>query len=469
MQLAVVGLGTMGANIARNAARNGAKVPVYNRTTETMEQFMKDYASEGDFVACKSYEEIKAAMEPPRAVLIMVKAGTAVDAVIADLLEHLEPGDIIIDGGNSHYPDTERRYKELQEKGIGFLGMGVSGGEEGALMGPSMMPGGDKKAWETMEPLLTKMAADDGAGGKCVAYIGEGGSGHFVKMVHNGIEYGVMQLIAESYDVLKNIGGMTNEQLAETYGAWNENGFLRSFLVEITAKIFAKKDPDTDADLIDMIVDRAGQKGTGKWTTFAAMDYGVAIPTINAAVDARIISGSTDLRKHGKAMPHVTDVQEPAPRPQQLRSMVRNALKQSIITSYNQGFTLMKVASHEHEWSVDLSECARIWRGGCIIRSDLLPEYQHAFSSDSAAAKAAHDEIISRFQGEKQTNWRQVVELGVARGISLPAMSASLMYFDSLQRDKLPQSLVQAQRDFFGAHTFERTDKDGKFHVEWEE
>lgn len=465
--IALIGLGTMGANLARNAARNGAKVSVYNRTTETMEQFMKDFGDEGEFVACKTEEELVQSLPKPRAIVLMVKAGPAVDAVIEGLSSHLEKGDILIDAGNSHYEDTERRVEDLKKKGISFLGMGVSGGEEGALHGPSMMPGGDEKAWKKVQPLFEKMAAEDGLGGKCISYIGPGGAGHFVKMVHNGIEYGIMQLIAESYDVLKNVGGYTNEELAETFAHWNEGDDLRSFLIEITAKIFEKEDDQGKGMLIDKIADRAGQKGTGKWTTISALHLGVAIPTINAAVDARIISGSTDLRKRHSDTPLTKDLEEPMPPREKLRLTARSALHLSTITAYAQGMELMRVASEEYGWKLNLEECARIWLGGCIIRSAQLQLFMDMFSDDNARKSSAASAANAIFGGEKQVYWRQLLELASSRGVTIPAHCASLSYYDALRREHLPQNLVQAQRDFFGAHTFERTDKDGTFHADW--
>lgn len=469
-QLGVIGLGTMGANLARNAARNGAKVAVFNRTTETMHEFMKQYGKEGNFIPCKTYEELMRSTDSPRAILLMVKAGPAVDAVIDDLLPLLSEGDIIIDGGNSHFPDTERRAVELKEKGIRFLGMGVSGGEEGALMGPSMMPGGDITAWEDCRDLFERMAADDGLGGKCVAYVGEGGSGHFVKMVHNGIEYGIMQLIAESYDILKSVGSYSNEELADTFSAWNNGVDLQSFLIEITSAIFRKKDDMGKGDLIDVIQDAAGQKGTGKWTTVSALDLGVAIPTINAAVDARIISGSADLRNRSgdQKLPYTPDLEEPMPPREKLRHMVRSGLHLSTLCTYKQGFVLMDAASKEYDWNLDLSECARIWLGGCIIRSVLLKTFMDILGDDAAKQKSGRLKIKEAFEGEQQVYWRLLQELAASRGIPIPAMSASLSYYDAMRREKLPQNLVQAQRDFFGAHTFRRIDKDGTFHAEWE-
>lgn len=459
LQLGVIGLSTMGGNLARNAAHNGATVAVYNRTTEKMEEFIKAHGSEGDFVACKTLKDFCDALEGPRAILIMVKAGKPVDDVIAEILPFLSPDDILIDGGNSHYNDTERRVKELTGRAR-FIGMGVSGGEEGALKGPSMMPGGDKNAFEEVKPLLEKMAADDGDGGKCVAYIGEGGAGHFVKMVHNGIEYGIMQLIAESYDVLHREGKMSNDELADLFGAWNKSDMLDSFLMEITEKVLRKK--EGDIYLVDVIKDAAGQKGTGKWTTEAAFTFGVAVPTITAAVDARIVSSGKDFRTMmSKGNPlHPVDADT-----KDLAKHVETALSLSVANAYAQGFQLMTEASKEKNWNLNMSETARIWRGGCIVRSVLLKSYQKMFAGDKDAAEF----IRIKFSKDAQYSWRSVVAHGALRGIPLPAMSASLSYFDAYRTERLPQNIVQAQRDFFGAHTYERLDKPGTFHTEWEE
>lgn len=465
-QLGVIGLGTMGANLARNAARNGAKVAVYNRTTETMHEFIKAHGKEGTFVPCKTYAELLRSLDTPRAIMIMVKAGGPVDAVIEELLPDLEEGDILIDGGNSHYADPERRTVALGEKGIRFLGMGVSGGEEGALHGPSMMPGGDKSAWKDMSGLFTKMASNDGIGGKCIAYMGPGGAGHFVKMVHNGIEYGVMQLIAETYDVLKNVGGHSNAELAEIYERWNEGDDLRSFLVEITAKIFARDD-----DIIDLIADRAGQKGTGKWTTNAALELGVPIPTINAAVDARILSGDIEKRsaRNLSEFPVELDEQPMSPAGKhRLCQQARAALECSILCAFNQGFQLLEIGSKEYDWKIDLSEVARIWRGGCIIRAAFLAKFQLACNSDEGAAASGCREILERFGDGRQADWRTFVLIATAHGVGIPAVAVSLSYYDTIRRERLPQNLIQAQRDFFGAHTYERVDQEGVFHTEWE-
>jgi 6-phosphogluconate dehydrogenase len=448
----------MGANLARNAARNGATVSVFNRTAERTKEFMKDHGTEGSFVACDDLASLVGGLASPRAILIMVKAGDAVDDMIHNLVPLLQKGDMLIDGGNSHYRDTERREKDLAAKGIHFIGMGVSGGEEGALNGPSMMPGGSKEAIAAMMPLLQPMAADDGAGGKCVAYIGAGGAGHFVKMVHNGIEYGMMQLIAECYDILKKIGGYTNKELGALFDAWNATPYLRSFLIEITGKIFKAKDGAND--LIDVILDKAGQKGTGKWTTDAAMHYGVAVPIITSAVDARIISGAKEFRvQRSKEAPR-TLIDANVPTKDALARQVQTALELGFISAYAEGFLLLSTAGSEEKWNLSMADIARTWRGGCIIRSGIVEKYQAMFAGDTNAQK----ELRTLFDGERQHDWRSVVMLAVAKGIPVPALSASLASYDAYRTERLPQNLIQAQRDFFGAHGFERIDKEGTFH-----
>lgn len=458
--LGVIGLGTMGANLARNAARNGAKAVVFNRTTEKTDAFMKEFGKEGDIIATNSLKDFVESLTPPRPILLMVKAGDAVDEVIEELRPLLSDGDILIDGGNSHYRDTERRVRDAS--GYQFLGMGVSGGEEGALNGPSMMPGGSKEAFEILKPLLTKMAAADGIGGKCVAYIGEGGTGNFVKTVHNGIEYGLMQLMAESYHLLKQLGQLSNGEIADVFTTWSTSDDLRGFLMEITAQIFRTKDDAGKNDLIDIIKDAAGQKGTGKWTTDAALSYGVAVPTITAAVDARIVSSAKDFRiNQSKLTPLETD--DVPVEKEELIVQVREALELSMLNVYAQGLQLLTVASKEEGWNLNLPEIMRIWRGGCIIRSLINEQYQQAFAGD----KKMIEEIRARFRGERQQHWRHIVALGALRGIPLPAMSASLSYYDAYRSSWLPQNLIQAQRDFFGNHGFERLDKEGAFHGTW--
>lgn len=459
-QLAVIGLSTMGANIARNAARNGATVVVYNRTTEKAEEFMAKHGNEGKFVLATTLPEIVKSMQAPRAVLVMVK-DSGVDAVIEELAPLLSKGDVIIDGGNSHYRETQRREKKVAARGVKYVGMGVSGGEEGALNGPSMMPGGDKAALEPLMPLFRKMSADDGAGGECVAHIGPDGAGHFVKMVHNGIEYAVMQLLAEAYHLLGSVGKMTNDQMADLFASWNAEGNLSSFLTEITVTALRKKDDVTGEPLLDVIMDKSGQKGTGRWTVEAGFEYAVSVPSITAAVDARIVSGGKDFRVaqakrdalYGDTSYHLENFVD----------AVKVALELSIINAYAQGFQLLSAASVEEKWDLNLSEICRIWRGGCIIRSALLPQYQKIFAGDMAAA----ENLRARFGKEEQLQWRHVVATGPLHAIPLPAMSASLSYYDAYRTARLPQNLIAAQRDLFGAHTFERLDKEGAFHVDW--
>ncbi len=459
IHLGLIGLGTMGANLARNAAHNGARVSVYNRTPEKTDAFLVAHGSEGEFVAAKTIEEFVSSMQSPRAIILMVKAGEAVDEMIDQLLPHLAGGDMLVDAGNSHYRDSARRTAALEGKGIRFVGMGVSGGEEGALKGPSMMPGGDKDAYAYLEPLLMKMAADDGANGKCVTYIGADGAGHFVKTVHNGIEYGVMQLIAESYDLLKRLGGLSNKELGDLFTAWSKSPELRGFLMEITAAIFSMKDPESGNDLLDMIKDAAAQKGTGKWTTESAFDYGVSVPTITAAVDARILSSAKDFRvRQAKETPlQVDDI--PVDRTELIND-VRDALELSMLNAYAQGLQLLSEASKAEGWNFNIAEICRIWRGGCIIRSAMTEWYQKAFAGDREAGLALRE----RFNKDRQINWRRTVALGALRGIPLPAMSSALWYYDSYRTERLPQNLIQAQRDLFGAHGFERLDKEGEFH-----
>jgi len=463
MQIAVVGLSVMGANLARNAARNGATVTVFNRTQEKTDKFLQDFAHEGKFIGTRTYAELADSFQGTKAILLMVQAGRAVDDVIAEILPHLSKNDILIDGGNSFFKDSERRQKELAEKGIRFVGMGVSGGEEGALNGPSMMPGGDKTAVDELMPLLEKMAASDGDGKKCIAYMGDGGAGHFVKMVHNGIEYGDMQLIAEAYHLLTYVSGLENDALAKLFAEWNEGDDLKSFLIEITAQIFRKK--EGDAYLVDLILDSAGSKGTGKWTSQCALDLGVMIPTITAAVDARAMSAHKQERVAAfKALePYKLAVDTP-----DLSSDdVRSALFLSKICSYAQGMALIAAASKEYGWNLPFAEICRIWKGGCIIRSTLLRTFEAAFKKDPSLKNLLLDPaIIEQFKAKHQT-WRSVIAKGIAAGVPLPAMTASVSYFDGYFTENLPQNLLQAQRDLFGAHTFQRIDKEGTFHADW--
>jgi 6-phosphogluconate dehydrogenase len=462
----VVGLEVMGRNLALNVERNGYPIAVYNRTYEKTQHFLDVLAKGKNAKGGKTPAEFVALLEKPRRILLMVKAGKPVDAVIAELKPLLEPGDILIDGGNSLFTDTERRVKELAPTGIRFFGMGVSGGEEGALWGPSMMPGGDEESYKHLEPILTKIAAKSDSG-PCVAYLGSGGSGHFVKMVHNGIEYGDMQLIAEAYDLLKNVAGLSNSQLRETFDEWNK-GELKSFLIEITSKVIDFKDADTGKDLIDQILDKAGQKGTGKWTTQCALDLGVAIPTITAAVDARGISSIKEQRE--KASTELT-----GPKPAKIDAAktkafiedVRQALYSSKICSYAQGFAMLAAADKEYHFGLHLPVIAKIWKAGCIIRAVFLDEITKSFSDAPTLANLLLAPKFKENIAQKQEAWRRVVTTAIANGIATPAFSASLAYYDSYRRARVPANLIQAQRDFFGAHTYERTDKPGSFHTEW--
>ncbi|PHV62309.1 decarboxylating NADP(+)-dependent phosphogluconate dehydrogenase [Cyanobacterium aponinum] len=463
----VIGLAVMGENLALNVESRGFPIAVYNRTASKTEEFMATKAQGKDIKPAYSLEEFVQTLERPRKILVMVKAGAPVDAVIQQLKPLLEEGDMIIDGGNSLYEDTERRTNELEPTGLGFMGMGVSGGEEGALHGPSLMPGGTASAYQELEPILTKIAAqvDDGP---CVTYIGPRGAGHYVKMVHNGIEYGDMQLIAEAYDLLKKGLNLSNEQLHEVFADWNQTDELNSFLIEITADIFRKKDDHTDGHLIDYILDSAGQKGTGRWTVVSSLELGVPIPTIYAAVNARVISGYKDERiSASKELTGITgkfdgDVSE-------YINKIRDALYCSKMCSYAQGMALIAKASAEYDYNINLPEVARIWKGGCIIKAGFLGKINKAFSDNPSLPNLLLAPEFKQSILDRQQAWRDVLILANSLGIPIPAFSASLDYFDSYRSDRLPQNLTQAQRDYFGAHTYERTDKPrGEFfHTEW--
>ncbi|EAW34473.1 decarboxylating NADP(+)-dependent phosphogluconate dehydrogenase [Lyngbya sp. PCC 8106] len=465
----VIGLAVMGENLALNVERNGFPISVYNRTSSKTDDFMKNRAQGKNVHAAYSLEDFVQSLERPRRILVMVQAGKPVDAVIEQLKPLLDQDDMIIDGGNSLYEDTERRTRDLESTGLGFMGMGVSGGEEGALWGPSMMPGGTEASYRELEPILTKIAAqvDDGP---CVTFIGPGGAGHYVKMVHNGIEYGDMQLIAEAYDLLKNAVGVSNEQLHEIFAEWNKTPELESFLIEITADIFRKKDSETDNHLVDMIIDSAGQKGTGRWTVVNALELGVAVPTITAAVNARIISGIKDERvAASKELTGPTGKYEGDT--QAMINKVRDALYCSKICSYAQGMALLSAASKEFNYNLNLGECARIWKGGCIIRAGFLNKIKKAFDENPGLPNLLMAPEFKQTILDRQNAWREVISTASQLGLPVPAFSASLDYFDSYRRASLPQNLTQAQRDYFGAHTYERIDKPrGEFfHTEWPE
>lgn len=463
----LIGLAVMGENLALNIERNGFSVAVYNRTASRTDEFMTERAKDRQIKATYTPEEFVASLSKPRRILVMVKAGAPVDAVIQQLKPMLEPGDILIDGGNSLFDDTVRRTKELESEGLRFIGMGVSGGEEGALNGPSLMPGGTAEAYTALEPILVKMAAqvDDGP---CVTYIGPGGAGHYVKMVHNGIEYGDMQLIAEAYDLLKNVAGLDHLQLHQVFTEWNKTDELNSFLIEITAQIFSYVDPDTQKALVELVLDEAGQKGTGRWTVMSALELGVPIPTIIAAVNARIASSHRSERLvaakqlQGPTIAFSGDVAA-------FTDMVRDALYCSKICSYAQGMALLSAASKDMSFNLNLSEISRIWKGGCIIRAAFLDKIKKAFADEPALSNLLLAPEFKQSILDRQTAWREVISTAATMGIPVPAFSASLDYFDTFRRDRLPQNLTQAQRDLFGSHTYQRIDREGTFHTEWQE
>ena len=454
----------MGQNLALNIARNGFPTTVFNRSFDRTEATLARCEEGYEIFGAKTPEEACASLVRPRKVLLLVKAGDPVDATIATFLPHLQPGDMIIDAGNSHPDDTERRSKELAGKGFRFVGMGVSGGEEGALNGPSIMPGGERSAYDELAPIITKISAqvDDGA---CVTHVGTGSAGHFVKMVHNGIEYGDMQLIAECYDLMKNVIGMSHTQMADTFAEWNK-GDLESFLIEITERILRESDPETKQPLVEMILDKAGQKGTGRWTSEIALRYGTPVPTMQAAVEARYLSSMKAQRLH--ASNHLEGPAAGSP-VEGMIDAIRDALYCSKICSYAQGLDLLATADADKNWGLDLGEVARIWKGGCIIRARFLKSIQAAYGKSKGLPNLLLDADLSTFMQKHQGAWRKVVALAAERGIPTLAMGASLSYFDSYRRASLPQNLTQAQRDLFGAHTFERTDKpEGEFfHHEW--
>lgn len=464
----VIGLAVMGENLALNVESRGFPIAVYNRTAEKTKTFMAERAQGKDIKDAYSLEEFVQVLERPRKVLVMVKAGGPVDKVIEQLKPLLEEGDMIIDGGNSLYDDTERRTRDLEATGLGFVGMGVSGGEEGALNGPSLMPGGTDSAYKELEPILTKIAAQVNDG-PCVTYIGPGGSGHYVKMVHNGIEYGDMQLIAEAYDLLKNVGGLDHNQLHEVFTEWNTTDELNSFLIEITADIFKYIDKDTNTPLVELILDAAGQKGTGRWTVVSSLELGVPIPTIYAAVNARVMSSFKQERVAASKELSGPSGKKYEGDVKAFINKVRDALYCSKMCSYAQGMALLGKASNDFGYELNLAETARIWKGGCIIRAGFLDKIKNAFNENPKLPNLLLAPEFKQTILDRQEAWREVLTVANTMGIPVPAFSASLDYFDSYRRASLPQNLTQAQRDYFGAHTYERTDKEGVFHTQWAE
>ncbi|MDQ8015985.1 MAG: decarboxylating NADP(+)-dependent phosphogluconate dehydrogenase [Bordetella sp.] len=462
----LIGLAVMGQNLVLNVESRGFQVSVYNRTTSVTDAFVAKNPGK-QLVGCDTLEAFVQSLATPRKIMVMVKAGAPVDQVIEQLIPLLEKDDIVIDGGNSLYTDTERRDAYLAGKGLRFIGAGVSGGEEGARKGPAIMPGGPASTWEVMKPIFESIAAKvDGQ--PCVIHIGPGGAGHYVKMIHNGIEYGDMQLICEAYALFK-AAGFTTDEMAAVFNQWNE-GDLQSYLIQITGKALEQKDPDTGKPLVDVILDKAGQKGTGQWTLINAAEQAVVISTINAAVEARVLSSQKKQRVAASAV-----LQGPTPalslEKKALVDKVHDALYASKVISYTQGFDLIKTMGEKRQWGLDLGGIASIWRGGCIIRARFLNRITEAYRNDAALANLMLAPFFKELLNRTQQNWREVVALAVSNGIPVPAFGASLAYYDSYRSARLPANLLQAQRDFFGAHTYERIDQpEGRFfHTEWPE
>ena len=464
-QIGLVGLAVMGQNLALNIAEHGFTISVYNRSKEKTDQTVERAAKENikTLTGYADLTDFVQSLQKPRSIIILVQAGKPVDAVIESLTALLEPNDLIIDGGNEWFENTEKRAAAAATKNLLYLGMGVSGGEEGARNGPSLMPGGNLEAYKRVEPILLKIAAQ--VGGPCVTYIGRGGSGNYVKMVHNGIEYGDMQLIAEAYDVLKTIGGLTNQELHQVFSEWNKSE-LESFLIEITADIFLVK--EDDKYVVDYILDKTGSKGTGKWTAQQAAELAIAAPTITSALDARYISSLLNERTSASQLFGALKIPTlSAQEKTQLIEDVKHALYAAKICSYAQGMNLIAAASKLHNWDLHLGDLARIWKGGCIIRAKFLDRIKGAFERNKDLASLLVDPEFTAELNVRQPGWRRIVQQAVGAGISTPALSASLAYFDSYRRQRLPANLTQAQRDYFGAHTYERIDKGGIFHTEW--
>ena len=465
--IGVVGLAVMGSNIARNFASHGYTVAVYNRSHEKTDAFMSDFGDTGSFIASSTIEKFVASLERPRRALIMVKAGAATDAVISQLADAMEEGDIIIDGGNSLYTDTIRREREIAARGLHFVGAGISGGEEGALNGPSIMPGGPEESYKSLGPLLESIAAQvDGT--PCCTHIGPNGAGHFVKMVHNGIEYADMQVIGEAYHLLRYGANMEPAEIADVFREWNK-GDLDSYLVEITAEVLSHVDSETGKPLVDVIVDSAGQKGTGLWTVKAALDLGIPVTGIGEAVFARALSGATAQRTATQGNLPSGSLRSPisAEERESFIEDVRRALYASKMVAYAQGFDEIKAGSAEHEWNVDPRDLATIWRGGCIIRAKFLNRIREAYDQNPDLQLLLLDPYFTEQMSNLVDSWRRIVVSATEMGLPIPVFASSLSYYDSLRAERLPATLIQAQRDFFGAHTYRRIDKDGSFHTLW--
>jgi 6-phosphogluconate dehydrogenase len=463
-QIGVTGLAVMGRNLARNLARHGHTVALHNRTAARTHDLVAAHGDEGSFVPSDSMAEFVASLERPRRVVIMVKAGAGTDAVIDELAEHLEPGDIVLDGGNAHFADTRRREAALREKGLHFVGSGVSGGEEGALLGPSIMPGGTRESYESLGPILEKISAKvDGV--PCCTYVGPDGAGHFVKMVHNGIEYADMQLIAEAYDLLRQGLGASAAEIRRIFADWN-TGDLESFLIEITAIVLQKTDERTGGPLVDVILDQAGQKGTGTWTAIDALNLGVPLTGITEAVFARGLSALRDERRKAAGT-----LAGPNPRASEDRTDlvddIRQALYASKVVAYAQGFAQMRAASQANDWDLDLGAMATIWRGGCIIRAQFLNRISEAYAEHGDVENLLMVPYFTDAVANAQDAWRRVVATATEQGVAIPAFASSLSYYDGYRRERGPANLIQGLRDYFGAHTYRRSDAEGSFHTRW--
>lgn len=463
-QFGVIGLAVMGRNLALNIASRGFSVSVYNRTAAKTHDLLDEHPDKG-LVGTYSLQKFVESLEVPRKILIMVQAGRGTDETIEQLVPLLAQGDILIDGGNSYFPDTQRRSRDLEAKGIRFIGTGVSGGEEGALKGPSIMPGGQEDAYQLVEPILTAISAKVN-GDPCCTYIGPDGAGHYVKMVHNGIEYGDMQLICEAYQLLKDVVGLSTDELHQTFTEWNR-GELDSYLIEITADIFSKYDPETGKPMVDVILDSAGQKGTGKWTSQSALDLGVPLSIITESVFARFLSAMKEERVIASKQLRGPETAAFTGDRAEFIEAVRKALYASKICSYAQGFAQMRAASDEFKWNLKYGNIAMIFRGGCIIRARFLQNIKDAYDRDPELPNLLLDSYFKEIVEGYQDAWRQVVSIAVSRGIPMPAFTSALAYYDSYRSERLPANLLQAQRDYFGAHTFQRVDKEGSFHFQW--
>lgn len=463
----LIGLGVMGENLVLNAERNGFSSVVYNRTYSKTEDFLKGRGVGKKIQAAKDLQEFVDKLERPRRILMMIKAGSATDAVIEQISPYLQEGDLLIDGGNSEFRDTERRVAELESKSFGYIGMGVSGGAKGALEGPSMMPGGTKASYDAIESLVCKMAAQV-EDGPCVTYIGPGGSGHFVKTVHNGIEYGIEQILAEAYDLMKRVGGMNGSEMADVLANWNATEELSSYLVEITEVCLRTKDPEDGSDLVEKIMDKAGQKGTGLWTVVSALELGASVPTIYASLNGRVMSSMKSQRVDGEPILHGSPIKQfDIGSPADDMAPLMDAVVLACMASYAQGMELLRIASAEYNYNLHMPSIAQIWKGGCIIRARLLKRIQDAFNLDPQLANLLIDPWFAEQVNRRLPGLAKVVAGAAESGIPVPCLSSTLDYINSYRTARLPQNLVQAMRDCFGSHTYQRVDKEGTFHTDW--